>query len=159
MKRVALHARHELDDPGIAHVLNEPVNNVVSKFTVRHLPAFEAQRGFHLVSALQETDCPVFLGLIVVLVHRHREFNLFDDDGFLFFPGCSLALVFFIEVLAVILDTTDGRLSCWRDFDQIQTSFPCNPQSFEWLKNSQLLACFVDYADLSRANTIIDAYK
>src|SRR6476646_8767481 len=62
----AFHAGHELHRPGIADVLNQPVDDFVSKFAMRHLAAAEAEAGLHLVAVIQETHGLVLLGLVVV---------------------------------------------------------------------------------------------
>ena len=43
-----------------------------------------------------------------MLVDRDREFDFLDDDDLLLLPGGALALVFFVQELAVILNAANG---------------------------------------------------
>src|ERR1700761_7469281 len=106
----AFHAGHELDDTGIAHVLNEPVDDGVTKFPVSHLPALEAKGCLYLVAFSQKTDGLVFLGLVIVLIHGHRKFDFLDGDDFLLLSSRALALVFLVKEFAVILNSAYRRL-------------------------------------------------
>ena len=65
----AFHARHELHHPSLADVLDQPVDDGVAQFAVRHLPAAEAQAGLDLVAVDEEPHRLIFLGLVIVFVH------------------------------------------------------------------------------------------
>ena len=92
MQNGAFHAWHEFDNPSLADVLDEPVDDCVAQFSMGHLATAEAEAGLHLVTLSEEADSLIFLGLIVVLVHSDGEFTLLDDDDFLFFLGGPVAL-------------------------------------------------------------------
>ncbi len=109
MQRSAFHTRHELDDAGVAHVLDQPVDDVVAEVAMGHLATLEAQRSLDLVAFLQEAHSLVLLGLVVVLVHRDRKLDFLDDDDFLLLAGSAVTLVFLVKIFAVILDTADRR--------------------------------------------------
>ena len=83
----AFHARHELDDAGVADVLDEAVDDVVAEVAMGHLAAAEAEAGFDLVAALQELDGLILLGLVVVFVDGDGELDFLDDDDLLLFLG------------------------------------------------------------------------
>ena len=117
MQNRSFHARHELHHACIAHILDEPVNDVVSQLTMRHLAATEAQARLHLVAFMQKAHCLVFLRLVVVLVYRDRELHFLDRDDLLLFAGGALALFFLVEISAVILNATDWRDGVWRYLD------------------------------------------
>jgi hypothetical protein len=159
VERRAFHAGHEFDDAGVAHILNEPVDDGVAQLAVRHLPAFKAQRGLYLVAFAQEPDCLVLLGLVIVLIHSHGEFHFLDHDDFLLFPGRAIALVLLVEKLAVILNAADRRLRGRRDLNQIQATLAGYFESFKGRQNSELFTVFVDDADFTRANSVVNADK
>ncbi len=159
VQRGAFHARHELNDAGITHVLNEAVDDGVAQLAVGHLAAFKTQRGLHLVAFAQETDCLVFLGLVIVLIHGHGEFHFFDHDHFLLLAGRAIALVLLVEKLAVILNAADRRLRGGRDLNQIQATLAGYFECFKGRQNSELFTVFVDDADFPRANSVVNADK
>jgi hypothetical protein len=159
VQRGAFHAGHELDDAGITHVLNEAVDDGVAQLAVGHLPAFEAQRGLYLVAFAQETNCLVLLGLVIMLIHGHGEFHFLDHDDFLLLARCAIALVLFVKELAVILNAADGWLGCGRNFYQVEATLAGYFKSFEGRQNSELFTVFVDDADFTRANSVVNADK
>jgi len=113
-----------------------------------HLATAEAQAGFTL-SHRRGSAPPCSSGLVVVLIHGHGELDLLDRNHLLLFLGGALALFFFVEEAAVILDAAD------RGTALAETSTRSRPRSLASLSASkepgfQLLAVFVDYAD-SRA--------
>src|ERR1700728_2202552 len=99
VQRGALHPRHELDDAGITHVLNKPVNDGVTQLTMCHLPAFKTQRGLYLVAFSQEPNRLVLLGLVVMLIDSHRKLHFLDHDDFLLLARGAIAFVLFIKEL------------------------------------------------------------
>ncbi len=109
MQNCAFHARHKFDGSGIADVLDEPVDDLVAEFAVRHLAAAEAQARLDLVTFVQKADCLVLLGLVVVLVNRNGEFNFLDDDDLLLLACCTLTLFLLVEKASIVLDTADRR--------------------------------------------------
>jgi len=155
----AFHARHELHDAGFANVLDEPVDDGVTKFAVGHLAAAETEARLHLVALGQEADGLVLFRLVVVLVHGDRELDFLDDDDLLLLAGGAFALFLLVEVAAVILDAADGRDSVGADFYQVEAAFAGDPQSLKRGQDSKLFAVLVDDADLARADTIVDANK
>ena len=109
--------------------------------------------------SLQEADGLVFLGLVVVLVDGDGELDFLDDDDFLLLARGPFALVFLVEEFAVVLNAADRRHGVGRDFHQIQAALAGNLQSFKGRKNAELLAVFVNDANFTRANPIVDADK
>ncbi len=159
MEDGAFHAGHEFDDAGVADVLNQAVDDGVAQFAMGHLASAEAQAGLDLVSAGEELDCLIFLGLVVVLIDGDGELDLLDDDDFLFLFGGAFAFFFLVEEAAVVLDAADGRDGVGRDFDQVEAAFAGNLQSFEGRQDAELFAVFVDDADFARTNSVVDADK
>ena len=155
----AFHAGHELDHAGVADVLNEAVDDVVAELAVGHLPAAEAEAGLHLVALIEEADGLIFLGLVVVFVDGDGELDFLNDDDLLLFAGGALALFFFVEVAAVVLDTADGRDGVGRDFDQIEAALAGYFEGLKGRQDAELLAVFVDDADFACANPVVDADK
>ena len=105
----AFHARHELDDTGIADVLDKAVDDVVAEVAMGHLAAAEAETRLDLVAALQKLDGLILLGLVVVLVDGDGELDFLDDDDLLLLLGGAFALFLLVEEAAVVLDAADGR--------------------------------------------------
>jgi hypothetical protein len=159
VKDSSFHARHKLDNCDVTDVLDEPVDDLVSEIAVGHLASAETEAGFHLVAALQEFDCLIFLGLVIVVIHRDGEFNFLDDDDLLFFARGALGLVLLVEEAAVVLDAADGWDGSGRDFDQVESTFAGNLERFKWGQNAELFAVFIDYADFAGANAIVGADK
>jgi hypothetical protein len=159
VKNRAFHARHELDDPGVANVLDEPVDDGVAQLAMRHLAAAEAQTRLHLVAVVQKTDGLVLLGLVVVLVHSDRELDFLDGDDLLLLAGGSLALFLLVEVAAVVLDAANGGDGVGTDFNQVKTAFAGDLQCLKGRQDPKLFAVLVDDADLARANAIVNANK
>jgi len=155
----AFHAGHELYDARIANVLDQLVDDGIAQFAVSHLATTEAKAGLHLVAVIEESDSLIFLGLIVMLIHRDGELDLLDHNDLLLLLSCAVALFLLVEIAAVILNAADGRDRVGRNFDQIEAALAGDSQRFKGGKNAHLFAVFVDYADFTRANSIIDADK
>src|SRR6266702_2622413 len=155
----AFHARHELDDPSLADVQNQPVDDLVPKVAVSHLTALESQGGLDLVAIAKKPDRHILLGLIVVFVDGDRELYFLYDDHFLLLARGALALVFLIQELAVILNAADRRNCIWRDLDQIERALACHLQCIEGRHDSKLLAILVDDANFTGTNSFVGADK
>ena len=155
----AFHAGHELDDAGVAHVLDQAIDDGVAQLTVGHLAALEAQGGLYLVALAEEANCLVLLGLVIMLIHGHREFHFFDHDDFLLLARGAIALVLFVKELAVILNAADGWLGGGRNFNQVEATLAGYFESFEGRQNAELFTVFVDDADFTRANSVVNADK
>src|SRR3984957_4535844 len=157
MQRGAFHAGHELHNACIPHVLNEPVDDGVTQFTMGHLAALETQRGLDLVAFTQETNSLVLLGLVIMLVNSHGKLHFLDYDDFLLLARRAVALVLLVKEFAVILNAAYRRLGGGRNFHQIQATLAGNLQCFEGRENSELFTVFVDDADFTRANSVVSA--
>jgi len=155
----AFHSRHEFNDAGVANILDQAIDLRIAQFPVSHLPATEAQAGLDLISFVEEADGLILLRLIVVFVEGDGEFDFLDDNDFLLLAGGAFALIFFVEEAAVILNAADGGNGIWRDFDQIESTFPGNLQRLERRKDAHLLPIFVNDADLSRADSFVNSNK
>jgi hypothetical protein len=94
-----------------------------------------------------------------VLVHGDRELDFLENDDFLLLAGGALAFVLFVQELAVILDAADGRDGIGRDLDEVETALTRDLQSFKRRQNAELLAVFVDDADLACANSFVGTDK
>lgn len=156
VQRRAFHARHELDDPGIAYILNEAIDDGVAQLAVSHLTALEPQGRFHLVAVCQKADCLVLLRLVVVLVHGDGKLHLFDDNDLLLLSRRTIALVLLVEKLAVVLNPADRRNCVGRNFNQIEATLAGNLESFKWGKDTELISSVVDDADFACADLFVD---
>src|SRR6187402_398570 len=155
VERCAFHAGHKLHNSGVADVHDEAVDDLVAQVAMRHLASAEAQGGLHLVAVAEETDSHVFLRLVVMLVHSDREFDFLDDDDLLLLACSAVALIFFVEILAVVLDATDGGNGIGGDLDEVQPTFAGDLQSVERGHDAHLFAVFVDDANFSRADLFV----
>ena len=159
VQRGAFHARHELDDAGVADVHDEAVDDLVAEVAVGHLAALEAEAGFDLVAFGEEADGLVLLGDVVVLVDVDRELDFLDDDDLLLLARGAIGLVFLVEVLAVVLDLADGRDGVGRDLDEVEGAFAGHLQGVEGRHDAKLFAVLVDHADFACADTLVGADK
>ncbi len=159
VQRSAFHTRMKFYNSALAYVLNQAVDDLVTQLAMSHLPAAKTQGGFHLVAFMQKTHSLIFLGLVIVLIDRHGELHFFDDDHFLFLTRGSLALIFLVEKLAIVLDAANRGNSVRRNLHQVQPALPGNLQRFKRGENSKLLAVLINNANFTRADPIVDTYK
>jgi hypothetical protein len=94
-----------------------------------------------------------------MLIDSHGKLNFLDHDHFLLLTRSAIALVLLVEEFAVILNTADRRLRRGRDFDQIQATLAGYLQSFKGRQNAELFTVFVNDADFTRANSVVNADK
>jgi hypothetical protein len=153
----AFHARHELHQPGITDIEDEPVDDLVPQVAVCHLASLEAEGCLHLIALAEEAYSLVLLRLVVVLVHRDGELDLFDDNDFLFLACGSLALVLFVEELAVVLNLADGGDGIWRDLYEIEHTFAGHLKGVKRRHDSELLPILVNHANFACADAFVGA--
>ena len=159
MQGGAFHARVKLHDAGITNVLNQAIDNLISQLAMGHLAAAKTQGGLHLVSLVEKTDSLIFLGLVVVLVDGDRELDFLDGDDLLLFARSPFALIFFVQIFAVILNAANRRHGVGRDLYQVEAAFAGNFKSFKGWENAKLFSIFVNDANFTRAYPIVDADK
>jgi hypothetical protein len=159
VERGAFHARHEFHDSGFANVHDEAVDDLVAEVAMGHLAALEAEAGFDLVAVVEEANGLVLLGHVVVFVYVDGELYFLDDDDLLLLAGSAIALVFFVEVFAVVLDFADGRDGVGRDLDEVEGAFAGHLQCVEGRHDAELFAVLVDHADFACADTLVGADK
>ena len=92
-------------------------------------------------------------------VNRDRELDLFDKDDLLLLLGRAVALFLLVEKASVILNATNGRNSVRRDFDEIESVLAGNLQGIKNCQNAELFTVFVNDANFTRANAVVDANK
>jgi hypothetical protein len=155
----AFHARMKLHDASVANVLNQAIDDLISQFAVSHLATTETQGRLHLVAFMEKADGLIFLGLVVVLVHGDRELDFLDGDNLLLFARSPFALIFFVQILAVILNAADRRHGVRRDLYQVEAALAGNFESFKGWENAELFSIFVNDANFTRAYPIVDADK
>ena len=143
--------------PAAANVLNQTVNDLVAEIAVSHLASAETQARLHLVAFGQKADRLILLGLVIVLVDRHRELDFLDGDHFLALARGAFALFLLIEKAAIILNPANGRDGIGRNFNQVKAAFAGDSECLEGLKDAKLFAVFVDDADFARTNSVVDA--
>jgi hypothetical protein len=159
MERGAFHAWHELDQTCIANIQNEAVDDLVAEIAVRHLAAFEPERGFDLVALSKKANGLVLLRLVVVLVDRNRELYLFDDDDLLLLTGSAVALVLLVKELPVVLNLADRGNSVRGDLYQVERALAGHLESVKRSHDAELFAIFVDDANLAGADAFVSADK
>ena len=159
VQRRAFHARMKFHDAGVAHVLNQAIDDLISQLAVSHLPATETQGGLHFISFMEKADGLIFLGLVVVLVNGDRELDFLNGDDLLLFARSPFALIFFVQIFAVILNAANRRHGVGRDLYQVEAAFAGNFESFKGWKNAELFSIFVNDANFTRAYPIVDADK
>lgn len=157
MEHSAFHAGHKFYDADFAYILNDAVDDLIAEIAVCHLASAEAERGLHLVAFFQEADGLVLLCLVVVFVYRDGELDFLDRDDLLLLTRCAIALVFLIQILAVILNAADRRYCVGGDLYEVQTAFAGDFESIERGHNTKLLAVLIDHANLACTNLFIGA--
>jgi hypothetical protein len=150
------HARHELNDADVAHILDQSINDVVAEVAMRHLAAFETQRRFDLVAFAEEAHCLVLFGLIIMLIDGDRKLDFLHNDDFLLLARSAVALVLLVQELSVVLDTADGRDGIGRNFYQVKAALTGDFQCLKWLQNTELVAFVVNDANFTGADLIVD---
>jgi len=155
----AFHAGHELHQTGVADIQDQPIDDLVTEIAVSHLAPFEAQGRLNLIALAKKAHSLVFLGLIVMLIDRDRELDLFDDDDLLFLACRAVALILLVKEFAVVLDLADRRNGIRRDLYEIQRSLAGHLEGVKRSHDAELFAVFVDDANLAGADAFIGADK
>jgi len=155
----SFHAGHKLHQTGVANIQDQPVDDLVPEIAVSHLPPFEAQGRLDLVAFAKEANGLVFLGLIVMLVDRDRELDLFDDDHLLLLACRTVALVLLIKIFAVVLDLTDRWHRIRRYLYKVKRALASHLESVKRSHHAELFAVFVDDANLAGANAFVGSDK
>ena len=159
MEGRAFHAGHELDQPGIADIEDQAVDDLVPEVAMGHLAALEAERCFDLVAFAEKADSLVLFGLVVMFVDCDGELDLFDCDDLLLLACGAVALVLFVKKLAVVLDLADGGNGVGGDLYEVEGTFAGHLEGFEGRHDTKLFAVFVDDADFAGADTFVGADK
>src|SRR5262245_17606687 len=97
------------------------------------------------------------LEIVIVLVGHRPELDLLDLDDDLFLLGLMRSFLLLVKILAEINDTTDRRLSLWRDFDQVVAALARNSDGLLRRQNAELLPFFINDPHFLRANAFVDA--
>ncbi len=156
-KVVPFHTGHKLHQSGVADIQDQPVDDLVTQITVRHLPALKAQRCLYLVAFTQKADSLILLGLVIVLINSNGELYFLDDNDLLLLACSTVALVLLVEIFSVVLNlhtggTAFGEIST-RSKDRSRAIFSASKGGHY----AQLLAVLVDDADLPRADSFVGA--
>ena len=159
MQGGAFHARMKLHDAGITNVLNQAIDDLISQLAVGHLPATKTQGRLHFVSVVEKADGLILFGLVVMLVHGDRELDFLNGDDLLLFARSPFALIFFVQIFAVILNAANRGHGVGRDLYQVEAAFAGNFESFKGWENAELFSIFVNDANFTRAYPIVDADK
>lgn len=159
VKGCAFHAGHEFDQPGIADIENEAVDDFVAEVAMGHLAALESEGCFNLVAFAEKADGLIFLSLVVMFVDGDGELDLFDRDDFLLLAGCPFAFVLFVEEFAVVLNLADWRNGVGGDLYEVEGTFACHLEGIKRRHDAKLFAVFIDNADFSGADTFVGADK
>ncbi len=88
-----------------------------------------------------------------------HQINIEIKNDFLLFARCPFALVFFVEKFAVILNPANRRYGIRGNLHQVQSALPRDLQGLKWRKYAELFSIFVNDANFTRANPIVDADK
>ena len=159
MQRIAFLPRTELDDPLVADIFNQPLQNLASQAGARHLASAEEDRGLDLIALVQKTQHVVLLGLVVVIVHVDAELHFFDRDRLLVLLRLALFFLLLVQEFPIIHDAANRRLRCRGNFYQIEVAFAGHLERFERWQDPDLFAFVVNHANFAGANTLICADK
>ena len=78
------------------------------------------------------------------------------DDHLLPLLGSAVALLFFVEEFPVVLNAANGGNSRGRNFHQVETALAGDLERFKRGEDAELLTVFVDHANFTGADSIID---
>src|SRR5215469_8956332 len=159
VQRVAFLPRTEFDDPFLADVLYQALENLASKAGARHFAPPEEYRCLDLVALAQKTQYVVLLGLIVMVVHVDAELHFLDRDRLLVLFGLALFLLLLIEIFPIVHDAANRRLRCGGNLYKVEVTFAGHLERFVRRQDADLLAFIVDHADFARPNTLVCADK
>src|SRR5207245_1815781 len=113
---------------------------------VRHLASAEKQRNFHAHVVFQKSPNVTKFDAVIVLADIGVELEFLDLRRVLMLARLPFLPRLLISELAEVHDPTDGRLSVWRDLDQITSSVLRSSQRLVERYHSQLCPIGVDRA-------------
>lgn len=125
---------------------------------MRSLAPTKAHFDFHFMTFFQETPRRPHADLQIVLVGARSQADLLYLRDMLVLLRVTGALILFESVPAQVGDATYGRIRRCGNFDEVKAGFFGAAQGVLNRKDSDLLAVFVDDADLRYADLAIGAW-
>ncbi len=155
-ERISFHFGRSLRFGDLLQVINQPIHQLAPYFLVRHFPSAEDHRRFRFVAFRQESHNVILLELEIVLFRFRPELDLFHYNLFLVLLCLVGSLAFLVLELAVIHDTTDGRIGSGSHLHQIQFARPGKLKRLLRSHDSQLPGSFINHPDLFGSDQFID---
>lgn len=129
----------------------------MAQISIRLLAAPHAELDFYQVSVLQELRNLFGLNAHIVLGNTHGNPNRFDFDLLGVFLLLLLYLLLLVFELRKINKFGYGRLGVWRNFHQVETMLERQAQRLGCGHNADLLAFFVDNAQLGSLDLVVNS--
>ena len=155
----AFHFRHGFNLTDFDKIVAHTFENAHAQLLVGHFASAETQGDFCLVAFFKEAAQIAQLHLVIAFVCTRTEFDFLDLDDFLLGAGFVLALLFLVLEFAVIHQTSDGRLSIWRDLNEINVVLFCQIERFGGSYDPQLFSINANETYLRDTDFTIDAMR
>jgi hypothetical protein len=126
-------------------------------FLVRHLAPAMKDHGAHFVSFSQETDDLILANLIIVFRGGRPKLYFLQLRAATALALLMGLLVLLIKKFAVVGDLADRRIRRRRYFHQVQSPFPCHPNSLEWLHYPKLGTLLINHPDFASPDPLVHA--
>ena len=146
-----------LDQCDVGHTSGNRGNLRSSDLWMGGFTTAEAHFDLHFVAFFQETSRRPHANLQVMFVSARPQTDLLDLRDVLVLLGVTVAFVLFEPESAEVRDPADRRVGGRRDLDQIAARLLCASKRLIDGNNADLLALFVDNADLGGADLTIRA--
>jgi hypothetical protein len=124
------YARGLLDYADIGHAPKNILDDPEAYVTVDYFPPAEHDNNLDFVAAAKEAKDVLNLKIEVVVIGSGPEFDLLDNNIFLFRAGGVLPLGFHELVFAIVCNPADRRIGGGGNFHKIQTLVSSNPNCF-----------------------------
>ena len=141
-----------LGDAG-KHILNDPVTDIA----VNDLATSEHHDDLYFVSFFKETKDVLQFEFKIMVIRAWAEFHFLQHDILLFCAGGMFPLSFHELVLAIVHDSANRRVRGGGNLHQIKPFVFGDPDRSRRGHDAKLCSIFVNDANLSGSNAIVDA--
>ncbi len=142
---VAVERWHRLDRHDVGGVVCHAFQQHARDFRMLHLTATEADADTHLGAFLGEFANTRDDNIDIMVVGLGAETQFLDFDLLLRLARFAFPFLFFVKLLAVVHQSTNGRIGIGRNLYEIQLPLCRQCQRFACRQNAELLTGFVDH--------------
>lgn len=153
----AFHTGESFNLGHFGHIVLHPPQQVHAKLLVREFATPETERDFHFVTIFDEALHIAHLHVIIMRVDVGTHLDLLDLLRLLRFARGIGLFLGFVTILADIKELADRRIGIGRNFNQIEANVGRLIDCLLRVHHAQILAIFVNDADLVGLNEIVVA--